>query len=71
MSLSDSLGHELEVLKDLSMTIAERLDGLSAFAPAEKRHLVRILRAQALSLGDMLDEVAGVPPSARARRSAA
>jgi hypothetical protein len=71
MSQSDSLECELEALRELSTKVAEGLDRLSALVPLQKRHLVRLLRAEALGLADSLDEVADVPASARLRRPAA
>jgi hypothetical protein len=71
MSDSKSIESELEALKELSTTIADRLDRLSALVPPQKRHLVRLLRAEALGLADSLDEVADVPAGARLRRPAA
>jgi hypothetical protein len=71
MESLDTLERELLALKALSATFAERLDRLSDRVAPEQKQLVRVLRAQALGLCDMLDEVARPPSSVRLQRPAA
>jgi hypothetical protein len=71
METTDSLELELLTLKKLSAAVADRLDRLSGRVPQEQTQLVRVLRAQALGIVDMLDEVSRPPASARGHRPAA
>ncbi len=71
MKPSDSLEGEILALKQAGTAFADRLDALSLRVPPEQRHILRVLRAQALGLCDVLDEVVRPPASARRRRTAA